>query len=216
MSTCHVSRIFRLLALMLSFTLAGCASSLTRIDTWQGDPAAAQNPAVLKTPGEIQVVTVNGQKMTNFLISDLALDYGLLPGQNDVVFTYRTIWARTGVVRDGESKVHTVESERLRVSFDAQPGAVYQFQFDRPSSRQQAEAMMEKFSAAIVSDTGEVAGRSEVWDGKAMADAPRTPLSPSASADEAGVAGTPLDRLKSVWSEASEEEKRTFLRWAFE
>lgn len=216
MSSCHVSRIFKLLALVLSFTLVGCASSLTRIDTWQGDPSAAQNPAVLKAPGEIQVVSVNGRNMTNFLISDLALDYGLLPGQNDVVFTYKTIWARTGVVRDGESKVHTVESERQRVRFDAQPGAVYQFQFDRPSSRQQAEAMMANFSAAIVSETGEVAGRSELWDDQAVAEAVRTPLSSPVDGAESDVAGTPLDRLKSVWSEASEEEKRTFLRWAFE
>ncbi|GGC82823.1 DUF2057 family protein [Marinobacter halophilus] len=216
MTTCHVSSVFKWLAVVVSFTLAGCASSVTRIDTWQGDPVEADNPAVLKAPGEIQMITVNGRKMTNFLISDLALDYGLLPGQNDVVFTYKTIWARTGVVRDGESKVHTIESERQRVSFDAQPGAVYRFQFDRPSSRQQAEAMMKTFSAAIVSDTGEVAGRSELWDGKAMADAPRTPVSSSKVDDETGVADTPLDRLKSVWSEASEEEKRTFLRWAFE
>lgn len=216
MNMCHVSRVFKLFALALSFTVVGCASSLTRIDTWQGDPVAAQNPAVLKAPGEIKMVTVNGKPMTNFLMDDLALDYGLLPGQNDLVFTYKTIWARTGVVENGESKVHTVESDRQWVSFDAQPGAVYQFQFDRPSSRQQAEAMMDSFSAAIVSDTGEVAGRSEVWDGNVIADAPRTPLSSSAGGDEADIAGTPLERLKSVWAEASEEEKRRFLRWAFE
>ncbi len=216
MNKCHVSRVSKLLALVLSFTLAGCASSLTRIDTWQGTPAEAQNPAVLKAPGEIKVVSVNGRSMTNFLMDDLALDYGLLPGENDVVFTYKTIWAKAGVVRNGESKVHTVVSERQRVSFEAQPGVVYQFDFDKPSSRQQAEAMMADFSATIVSDTGEIAGRSELWDGNAMAEAARTPLPSSVGANGTEVEGAALDRLKALWSEASEEEKRTFLRWAFE
>ncbi|KPQ26842.1 MAG: putative protein conserved in bacteria (DUF2057) [Marinobacter excellens HL-55] len=216
MSKCHVSRVSKLLALVLSFTLAGCASSLTRIDTWQGTPAEGQNPAVLKAPGEIKVVSVNGRSMTNFLMDDLALDYGLLPGENDVVFTYKTIWAKAGVVRNGESKVHTVVSELQRVSFEAQPGVVYQFELDKPSSRQEAEAMMADFSANIVSDTGEIAGRSELWDGNAMAEAARTPLSSSSGIGSSEVEGSALDRLKSLWSEASEEEKRTFLRWAFE
>lgn len=216
MSMSHVFGVNKILALLLSFTLAGCASSLTRIDTWQGDPEAAQNPAVLKSPGDIKVVSVNGSTMTNFLMDDLALDYGLLPGENDIVFTYKTIWAKAGVVRNGESKVHTVESERQRVRFDAQPGVVYQFDFDKPSSRQQAEALMEDFSAAIVSDAGEVAGRSEPWDGKTMAEAARTPVSSPAGTADGEAAGTALERLKALWSEASEEEKRTFLRWAFE
>lgn len=217
MSMCHVSGVFKLLALALSFTVAGCASSLTRIDTWQGDPAEAANPAVLKAPGPIQMITVNGQDVTNFLISDLALDYGVLPGENEVVFTYKTIWARAGVVRDGESKVHTVESDRQRIRFDAQPGAVYTFQFDKPKSRQEAEAMMADFSAAIVSESGEVAGRSELWYAKAVTEVTRTPLAQPVDAGAKSVeAGSSLERLKALWAEASEEEKRTFLRWAFE
>ncbi|MBE0485978.1 DUF2057 family protein [Marinobacter sp.] len=215
MSIRYVSRVFTLLALTLSFAVAGCASSLTRIDTWQGNPAGADTPAVLKAPGQINVTTVNGRSVTNFLVSDLALDYGLLPGENELVFTYKTIWARTGVVRDGESKVHTVESERQRVRFDAQPGMVYRFEFDKPSSRQQAEAMMEDFSAAIVTEEGGVVARSVLWDGTVV-DAPRTALSSSAEGYESEAEDTALDRLKSLWGEASEEEKRTFLRWAFE
>ncbi|WP_289103314.1 hypothetical protein [uncultured Marinobacter sp.] len=63
---CHVRGFFKLVVLMLSVTLVGCASSLVRIDTWQGDPAGAADAAVLKSPGEITVVQVNGREMTNF------------------------------------------------------------------------------------------------------------------------------------------------------
>ncbi len=42
---CHVRGFFKLVVLMLSVTLVGCASSLARIDTWQGE---------------------NGREMTNF------------------------------------------------------------------------------------------------------------------------------------------------------
>src|SRR5690606_30401121 len=100
MSMCHVGRVFKLTALAMSLLMAGCASSLTRVDTWEGDLPAATEPAVLKAPGDIQVARVNGKAMTNYLMDDLALDYGLPPGSNEVVFTYKTIWAKTGVVNN--------------------------------------------------------------------------------------------------------------------
>jgi uncharacterized protein YccT (UPF0319 family) len=212
---CQVRGIFKLVALMASVTLAGCASSVARIDTWEGEPPEAGEAAVLKAPGEITVVQVNGQEMTNFLMDDLALDYGLLPGANEVVFTYKTIWAKAGVVDNGESKVHTVESGLQRVSFEAQAGQVYRFDFEEPTSRKQAEAMMEDFSADIVNNDGQVVASSGEWDGKRSV--VRTPVpSGDASRAAAGDSGTTLEQLKALWGNASEEEKRDFLRWAFE
>src|SRR5690554_7166085 len=206
MSMCHVSRVFKWVALMLSVTLVGCASSLTRVDAWQGDPEGAGNPAVLKAPGEIQVAAINGRSMTRFMLDDLALDYGLLPGETEVVFTYKTIWARTGVVRDGESKVHTVESEQQVVRFDAQPGAEYRFRFDKPSSRQQAEAMMAGFTAAIIDSNGAVVAESGKWDESSRASASRTPLTTSGDGAGTESGSNTLGRLKALWEEASEED----------
>ena len=80
---CHVPRLFKLLAVLASVVMAGCASSVARGDTWEGQLPATTKPAVLQAPGEIQVISVNGRNMTNFLIEDLALDYGLLPGENE-------------------------------------------------------------------------------------------------------------------------------------
>lgn len=217
MSMCHVPRLFKLLAVLVSVVMAGCASTVARVDTWEGQLPAATAPAVLQAPGAIQVISVNGQSMSNFLIDDLALDYGLLPGENEVVFSYKTIWAKAGVVRNGESKVHVIESDPQVVRFEASPDAVYRFEFEKPGSRQEAEAMMESFSAEIVAGNGAVVAVSEEWDGQSRLTANRTPV-PASGGKNAGRApeSSALDQLKAIWADTSDEEKKAFLRWAFE
>ncbi len=217
MITRRVPAVFKsLLAGMLVLVLAGCASSISRVETWEGEPANAGDAATLKAPGEIQVSRVNGRSVTNFMMDDLALDFALLPGQNEVVFTYKTIWAKSGVVENGESKVHVIESDPQVVRFEADAGAVYRFEFDKPSNRAEAEQMIETFSAVIVSDSGLEVATSSDWDPQQSV-ATRTPIPASGAGDaSAGATGTPLEQLKSIWATASEEEKRAFLRWAFE
>jgi uncharacterized protein YccT (UPF0319 family) len=197
-------------------SLAGCASSVSVVETWEGNPAAASNAATLEAPGEIGVTRVNGRVMTNFLMDDLALDYALLPGENEVVFVYKTIWAKSGVVRNGESKVHVIESEPQVVRFEAEAGETYRFDFDRPESRQEAEQEMPEFSAAIVSSAGMTVASSTVWDGEEQMAASRTPI-PASTSDSTPVSGdNALEQLKTIWETASDEEKKAFLRWAFE
>ncbi|MEQ9544439.1 MAG: DUF2057 family protein [Marinobacter sp.] len=225
MSIYHVSRVFKVaafpvmifrlfvFALAASF-LAGCASSLTRVQTWEGE-ADAEGRALLKAPGEIKVTRVNGRSMSNFLMDDLALNYDLLPGENQVVFNYKTIWARTGVVKNGESKVHVVETELQAVSFIAQAGETYHFDFTKPESRREAEALREDFAGAIVNEAGEEVAQFELWDGESTTLA-RTPVSSDSQEVAETTDGDTLGQLKALWQDASEEEKRTFLRWAFE
>jgi uncharacterized protein YccT (UPF0319 family) len=199
----------------MALAITGCASTMSRVTTWEGNPDEAAQAATLKAPGAIRVLKVNGRSMTNFLMDDIALDYALLPGQNQVVFTYKTIWAKKGVVENGESKVDVVESKPQVVRFEAEPDSVYRFAFQKPTSRTEAQAQMENFSAAIVSDSGQEVARSQVWTQKKEPVA-RTSM-PSATEDAASAgSGSALERLKAIWPTATEEEKRAFLRWAFE
>jgi len=224
MNHCRLSGSFSVFRLLLTavmlVVLAGCSSSISRVETWQGNPAQAVNAATLKAPGEIRVTEVNGRSVGNFLMDDLALDYALLPGKNDVVFVYKTIWAKTTVVDNGESKVDVVESKPQVASFDAKAGTVYEFRFDKPSSRRDAERQMKDFSAEIVTSAGQVAVVSTNYvPSQAVA---RTPVPGTANpglgvqATAAAAQGNALDTLKAVWANASDEEKKTFLRWAFE
>lgn len=231
MNLSHVSRVFQserpgwctgvasvrvgLIALLV-VTLAGCASSVSVVETWDGNPPAAANAATLEAPGEIRVTRVNGRLMGNFLMDDLALDYALLPGENEVVFVYKTIWAKSGVVRNGESKVHVIESEPQVVRFEAEAGETYSFEFDRPESRQEAEQEMPEFSAEIVSSAGASVATSTVWDPSEQMAASRTPIPASTAGSNPASAENALDQLKAIWETASDEEKKAFLRWAFE
>ncbi|WP_417568327.1 DUF2057 family protein [Marinobacter sp.] len=231
MSICHVNRVFESmmkgwhkhgvslragLAALIALSLVGCASSISVVETWDGNPEGAERAATLKTPGEIRVVRVNDRNMTNFLMDDLALDYALLPGDNEVVFVYKTIWAKTGVVSNGESKVHVIESEPQVARFEALAGETYRFEFDRPTTRQEAERMMPEFSAAIVSSSGRSVASSSVWDPAEGIAASRTPIPEPQPGGASANAGNALEQLKDVWETASDEEKKAFLRWAFE
>lgn len=208
--------VLRMFALLIAgLVLSGCSASMTRVQTWEGE-AGTEGSALLKTPGEIRVTRVNGRTMGNFLVDDLALDYDLLPGKNQVVFSYKTLWAKTGVVRNGESKVHVVETEPHVVSFSAQAGETYRFEFDKPESRPDAESLAEDFSGAIVDSAGTEVASFELWDGQAPVSTARAPLSGNAPAGEASLQGDKLEQLKALWEGASEDEKRAFLRWAFE
>nr|WP_241956552.1 DUF2057 family protein [Marinobacter maroccanus] len=197
-------------------SLVGCASGVSVVETWDGNPAAASNAATLEAPGEIRVTRVNGRSMSNFLMDDLALDYALLPGENEVVFVYKTIWAKSGVVRNGESKVHVIESEPQVVRFEAEAGETYRFEFDQPESRQEAEQEMPEFSAEIVSLAGTSVATSTVWDPKEQMTASRTPIPASTYESAPASSESALEQLKTIWETASDEEKKAFLRWAFE
>lgn len=199
--------------------LVGCSSAVTKLETWEGNPATAVNAATLKAPGAIHVSRVNGRLMTNYLMDDLALDYALLPGENHVVFTYKTIWAKSGVVRDGESKVHVIKSEPQVVRFEATPNETYRFEFDEPETRRQAEQMMPEFSVTIVGADGRALAKSASWSPSDTTSTVRTPLPGGQATDGEMLASdgmSSLDRLKAVWETASDDDKKAFLRWAFE
>ncbi|WP_336368355.1 DUF2057 family protein [Marinobacter sp. C2H3] len=204
-------------AAVIAVSLSGCASSLAQVNTWSGNPAAASEAAVLKTPKAIQVLRVNGQGMTNYLLDDLALDYGLLPGQNVVVFDYKSIWAKSGVVENGESKVHVVQSKPQVVRFDARPNQAYRFEFEAPKSRAEAMAVADDFRVSIIDADGKVVARSEPWNEAEARQAAMASSAPQGGSDRAAGAmasGSTLEQMKALWSSASEEEKRAFMSWA--
>jgi uncharacterized protein YccT (UPF0319 family) len=219
-SIAHARTVF--LAVITLAVVTGCSTGVSRVQTWEGSVDNADQAAVLSAPGAINVAEVNGREMTMFMIDDLSLDYELLPGENQVVFTYKTIWSKAERVDDGESKVHVVETPRQVVTINAEPGETYQFDIEKPANRSEAEAMAQDFSVALVNSSGQTVATSSVWeasDRRARVDrAPVLSQRNSAAGDEADDA-TPvetLDQLKALWGDASEEEKREFLRWAFE
>ena len=210
--------------------VTGCSTGLSRVQTWEG--TASGEVAVLKAPSDVKVREVNGRRVGNFLMEDLAIDYELLPGTNTVVFTHKTIWAKSGVIRDGESAVHVVESAPQQFVLNARPGEVYRFDIPEVTSRAEAERFASNFSAELVTEEGSVVARSEPFNGypeqqvaqQPAGSATQTPVTtgqasgmpvPSYQGQGNNRVDT-LDALKVLWERASGDEKREFLRWAFD
>jgi len=208
------------MAVVILAMITGCSSGLSRVQTWEGTVDNADQVAVLAAPGAIKVREVNGQTMTEFLIDDLSLDYELLPGKNLVVFTYKTIWSKAERVDNGESKVHVVETPRQSITIDAVPGETYSFNIDKPENRREAEAKAKDFSVALVNSRGQPVARSSAWmaSDSRRALARRAPVAGSSSGEVPSDVppAAIMDQLKSLWGDASDEERREFLRWAFE
>ncbi|GGY79444.1 DUF2057 family protein [Marinobacter zhanjiangensis] len=212
--------------------VSGCSTGMSRVQTWDGE--ASGEVAVLKAPSSVKVREVNGRRVGNFLMDDLAIDYELLPGTNTVVFTHKTIWAKSGVIRDGESAVHVVESAPQQFTINTRPGEVYRFDIPEVTTRREAQRFASSFSAELITDDGSVVARSEPFEGypqqQQVASQPSSGTSGEANVVTGRPTGAPapvvqgqgnnrmdtLDGLKVLWERASGEEKREFLRWAFD
>lgn len=216
-----------LMAGLLALVVAGCSSTLTRIQTWEGAAADDGAVAVLRAPGEIQVSQVNGRDVGNFLMDDLALDYELLPGRNVVVFKYKTIWAKGAGVENGESKVAVIETPPQQVIINARAGEQYEFVLPEPGSRRQAEALSRNFRTQISNSGGAIvatSGRHEPAVSVAGTPSATTPAgtpvagAPVSAAPQSMPGGDlpALEAMKVLWERASAEDKREFLRWAFD
>lgn len=208
-----------LMAIVALALITGCSSGMSRVQTWEGSIDNAGQVAVISAPGAINVREVNGRPMTTFLVDDLAVEYELIPGENRVVFNYKTIWSKAERVEDGESKVHIVETPRQTLTLNAEPGETYRFDFEKPGTRQQAEALAQNFSATLVDSSGQAVATSSPWaeaDSRKVVTRTPVPDSGQTRAPADGPAVTTLEQLKALWGDASEEEKREFLRWAFE
>lgn len=218
-----------LVAALAIVVVSGCSTGMSRVQTWDGE--ASGEVAVLKAPSDVKLREVNGKKVGNFLMDDIAIDYELLPGTNTVVFTHKTIWAKSESTEDGESNVHVVESAPQQFVIDTRPGEVYTFDIPEVTNRREAEQFAANFSAELMTEDGTVVARSEPFEGypqQQVAGQQGNSRSGQSTAATGQSTGVPvpggqgnnnvntLDALKVLWERASGDEKREFLRWAFD
>ena len=197
------ARLGMLLGLVV--VISGC-SSMTRVQTWEG-----------QAPSTITVSEVNGRSMDEFLLTDVAVDYQLLVGNNTVVFSHKTIWARPSGTGTGNARVAVIESEPQVVEFEARAGEVYRFEVPEVTDRREAEALAGAFRASIVDSAGnrvaDAAPQGAVRASEPSGPSARQPAVPDAAAEERD---DTLGALQNLWREASDEQRREFLRWALD
>ncbi len=176
--------------------LAGC-SSTSLVKTYDGPKVDVSRSAILSTSGGIEILSVNGQEVKSYLIPQLDINYQILPGQNSVVFTHETLWAKPGKKEDGESNSELVVTEPMQVTFNAKAGEVYSFVFGRPENRAEAAEFAKTFKATLV-DSSEgfiaestlYAEASESEDNKAVAVVTPTSVAPVSVSATPGVASS--------------------------
>lgn len=203
--------------------VVGCSSTGARLKAYEGAALPDEETATLKAPAAIKVIRVNDEKMSALLLKDMALQFSLKPGANDVVFQYRTIWAKNDVRRDGDSAVNIVESKPMIASFDAKAGETYTFEFEQAGDVREAQQIAEAFSAEIVNGARTVAIATSADTPAATADSQSAISGQSPRAMDTGDAAasvpdglSTLEALNLLWKRASREEKEAFLQQAFD
>lgn len=135
-------------ALPLVF-LAGC-SSTSLVKTYDGPAIDVSRSAILSVADGIEVISVNGKEVKSYLMPQLDINYQILPGENSVVFTHETLWAKPGKKEDGESNSELVVTKPMQVNFSAKAGEVYRFTFGQPENRAEAYDFAKTFKATLV------------------------------------------------------------------
>lgn len=225
----RVLQLYRLgILAVLVLALSACAVTGSRIQAYDGPQLPDSQVATLQTPATVKVISINGQDTTSYMLEDLALNYGLKPGSNTVIYRYRSIWSRNAAREDGDSAVSVVESDLMETKFTAQPGETYSFAHSEAESVREARQVARDFKARIVNSGGRTIARSEPYKGQPQPAASTEPQVASGGtggrAQAQAATGAPavapnmstLDALNLLWQRATREEKEAFLRRAFE
>ena len=177
--------------------LAGC-SSTSLVKTYDGPKVDVSRSAVLSTSGGIEILSVNGQEVKSYLMPQLDINYQILPGQNSVVFTHETLWAKSGKKEDGESNSELIVTEPMQMTFNAKAGEVYSFVFGHPENRAEATDFAKTFKATLVDSSEGFIAESTLYakasateENKVVAVAAPVSVAPaSASAGSSGAASS--------------------------
>ena len=229
---------------LLALVLVACSANSRIVRVYDGTERPISQVSRVIVPGDIQLVEIDGIKQQTYLLENISITYELTPGKHRLVYRYSSIWSLPGASVDSdEPKVETIESPLRELVWEFRAGEVYTLDFKRPEDRAEAQQFAAGFSASLITENGRRVTSDAPHRGGgesvALASVPPTP-SVAAPAVVAGAAAgtavaaqpglpTPatvaapvdgnlsrLDALKVMWSQANAEEKREFLRWAFQ
>lgn len=174
---------------MLSSVLAGC-SQMPSTET-----AAAQNPnaGILHTDDHLRVLSIDGNKQLPPLLGHFAKDFTLTPGQHTVEFKYVSVWTRQHYNPDQVSRAIAIDSDPRSITFTAEAGHRYHFSYTSPTTREATRELVKDFNPKLVDEGGAVV----------------------AASDKAPVDSDTVTQMKSLWQNASPQERQAFLQWAF-
>jgi len=194
--------------LVLSVLFLSACSTGKIVKAYDGDELLVEQLAVLTAPENIVVLSINGNKMKDYLLSDTNVSYGLKPGENLVVFQYESVWAKA--IREDKDAPRSVKvlSEPKEVLVNARAGEHLNFNFLKGRDVREARTLAETFTAEVIDSKLKVVAQSADV-GVYAASNVKAKLAKTSDLQT-------LDALKVLWGAATADEKKSFLAWAFQ
>ena len=230
MKTASGTAILALSALML---LSACASTHV-IPLYEGEERDQDQIAIVELAPRLEIFSINDQEVEVDapMFASGEREIHLEPGNYRILAFYRQLWEEpTGGHR-------TLISDAAEFPLRAEAGERYRLAFDQPGRLREAEELADNFHGWVEHlGTGEridTEGRVALQRGvlassrpsaRGQAITPETEtvapqedeeeVAKEESTEEQDEAGY-LDLLKAYWSQATDEERRKFLRWISE
>lgn len=193
---------------MLALLVGGCSTYYV-VPGFDGAKRPKDKVGLLIVPKHIQVLSINGEKMDKYLLSDIAFNYQLLPGLNHIRYRYSSLWAVAGAnARNDKSPAEVVESKIQSVDLNVIPGSKYRFKFKDANSWKGALVLTKHFEAILVNDNN-----IPVAKGVDTKSQPNLFVKKGYQ-KESLAPESKLNVLKKLWDKASAEDKQRFLKWA--
>ena len=206
-------------ALLLFMVVLMSACSGKPVKTYEGARLPEGDVALLLAGDNIEVTKVDGKEMKKYLLSEIDTTYALTPGKHRIVFNYKSVWA---VAPRGpeDARSELVESPAQVVEVEVKAGDRLSFEFDEVGDVREARAFAERFTANVVDNQGKIIASSDLYREATEQQLAEQAVAQANVASEGGVskaAGLPaLEAMKVIWEGASLEDKKAFLKWAYQ
>lgn len=206
-------------ALLLLLVVLISACSGKAVKTYEGAALPEGEVALLIAGDNIEVTRVDGKEMKKYLLSEIDTTYALTPGKHRIVFNYTSVWA---VAPRGpeDPRSELVESPLQVVEIEVQAGDRLSFEFDEVADVREARAFAERFTANVVDNQGQVIATSDLYREAVEPQVAEQTVEQANVAEDGSTSKTgglpALEAMKVIWEGASPEDKKAFLKWAYQ
>lgn len=228
--------------LLLAGLLAGCQNSQVA-KLYEGPERPVAEVVTVQIPETLEILSINGQRPSgvgNRLVS-VGRVVHLVPGRYQIIAFYKDIWTPSGA-----STHEVLRSRPVIFDIEGHPGEGFHLEYEQPDTYEAARELAGNFSGwsrnrgsgervatrpsdvarpslfSSVVNTSVVNSSAEPATHVAPSDTNTTAViepdvEPAFAVPAGGVKDSAyLDMLKAYWSQASQEERREFLRWISE
>ena len=212
-----------LLLVCLSVFMSACSSNKP-VKTYEGDLLPEASVAILTAPENIKLLSVNSKAVTQYLLSNLEVNYALREGENLIVFQYESIWGKARKDEETGSRAELVQSKPLEVLIDAKAGMHYSFSFVPANDVREAKTLAASFVAQVVDAQNNLVAESVPQGAHKQAADERLAKEQTILTKKSDVTEqakdtesvSVIDKLKVLWAQASPEQKKAFMVWVFQ